>query len=133
MDSSTSEILSKLKFITKIKEGYRIDTKYMCLQENTFFTRVWRTIFQDNRNMAFTMLKTTLDKAFEIIEGHWNNQSQRLIMRELIDEIKRCIEGLRNFQKTYEFDTMFCCEVETLIVDIKFRCTRYNEDKISEY
>jgi len=122
MNSITSDIISKLKFISKIKAGQKIDTRSMRIQENTFFNAFMRTLFPDNRTNALVLFKEIIDKSFQAIEPCKDN----ILVANIIDDIRNCIAGLENFKTTYIDDVMFTCEIDTLIDDIELKLNQFN-------
>ena len=118
MDSMTSEVLSRLKFIGKIQPSEKINVKYMFVQPDTWFTKFLRTLLSpDNRGNALAFFKSTLDKSFEIINTH-NNAG---MINNIVRDIENSIVGINNFKETYKTDLMFCCEIDTLVQSIILR------------
>ena len=125
MNSITSDIISKLKFLSRIKSGQKVDTRAMRVQENTYFNAFIRTLFPDNRNNALVLFKDIIDRAFQAIS---QCQDTNVLMYNILDDIRHSIEGLENFKNTYADDVMFTCEIDTLIDDIKIKLGQYEED-----
>jgi hypothetical protein len=117
MNSITSDIISKLKFISRIKAGQKIDTRAMRIQENTYFNAFIRTLFPDNRHNALGLFKEIITKAFQSI-AHCDDN---ILVCNIIDDIRNCISGLENFKTTYLDDVMFTCEIDTLVDDIELK------------
>ena len=133
MDSATSEVISKLKFIGKIQKGEKINVKYLYVQPTNWFTRLSRTFYStDNRMNAFNFIESTINRSFEIITV--NRQNKTSTSDKLIDtityDLREAIIGMTNFKDTYKDDVMFCCKLDTLIENISYRIgdnTNYNE------
>lgn len=123
MDANTTDIISKLKFISRIKPNQKIDTKFMRIQENTIFNSFIRTLFPDNRHNALVFFRSTISRAFDII-SHLEEDNIQLSIN-ILNDISLSMVGLTNFKKTYESDTMFCCEIDTLVEDIKIKLLTY--------
>ena len=72
MDTTTeNEIISRLKFIGKIQQGDKINVKYMCIQPDTYYTKLSRTIFnQDSRSNTLNFLRNTVHKSFHLINKY---------------------------------------------------------------
>ena len=52
--NTEQEIVSRLKFIGKVKKGEKINTHHMCVQPEGLITNLKRTFWiHDNRNHAF--------------------------------------------------------------------------------
>ena len=122
MNSITSDIISKLKFISRIKSGQKIDTRAMRIQENTYFNAFIRTLFPDNRHNALGLFKEIITKALQSI-AHCDDN---ILVCNIIDDIRNCISGLENFKTTYLDDVMFTCEIDTLVDDIELKLGQYD-------
>ena len=133
MDSATSEVISKLKFIGKLQKGEKINVKYLYVQPRNWITRLSRTFYStDNRMNAFNFIEGTINRSFEIITVSRQNRtstSEKLIDTISID-LREAITGITNFKDTYKDDVMFCCKLDTLIENIMYRIgdnSNYNE------
>lgn len=122
MNNITSDIISKLKFISRIKAGHKIDTRAMRIQENTYFNAFIRTLFPDNRHNALGLFKEIITKAFQSI-AHCDDD---ILVSNIIDDIRNCISGLENFKTTYIDDVMFTCEIDTLVDDIELKLGQHD-------
>lgn len=124
MDSATSEIISKLKFIGKLQKGEKINVKYLYVQPTNWFTRLSRTFYlTDNRMNAFNFIESTINRSFEIVTVNRQNKtttSEKLIETITLD-LREAITGITNFKDTYKDDVMFCCKLDTLIENIMYR------------
>ena len=133
MDSATSEVISKLKFIGKLQKGEKINVKYLYVQPSNWITRLSRTFYStDNRMNAFNFIEGTINRSFEIITVSRQNRtstSEKLIDTISID-LREAITGITNFKDTYKDDVMICCKLATLIENIMYRIgdnSNYNE------
>lgn len=133
MDSITSDILSRLKFISKIQPSEKINVKYMHVQTDSWTTRILRTLFsQDNRNNALNFFRTTIDKSFEIIHTNKDKPEKIPMIKNVITDIRNSTIGIGNFKETYKTDLMFCCEIDTLIQSILLRLDELDIDTADE-
>ena len=67
MDSGTSEILSRIKFIGRIQKGEKVNVRYMYVQPDSWLTRFSRTFFAtDNRMNTYHFIDNTIKRCFEI-------------------------------------------------------------------
>ena len=122
MDSITSDILSRLKFISKIQPSEKINVKYLHVQTDSWTTRILRTLFsQDNRNNALNFFKTTIDKSFDIIYANKDKTERVAMIKNILTDIRKSTIGISNFKETYKADLMFCCEIDTLIQSVLLR------------
>jgi hypothetical protein len=122
MDSITSEVLSRLKFIGKIQPSEKINVKYLYVQTDSWATRVLRTLFSpDNRNNALSFFKATLDKSFEIVNANKDNKEKIPMVRNILRDIENATLGINHFKETYKTDVMYCCEIDTLVQSVLLR------------
>ena len=120
MDSGTSEILSRLKFIGRIQKGEKINVRYMYVQPDSWLTRLSRTFFAtDTRMNSFHFIDNTIKRCFDIITLNKDSAkiSERCLVVNIISDLKGVLEGINNLKDTYAIDVMFCCKLDTLIQD----------------
>ena len=127
---SLKENLSKLKFISKIQKGDKINVRYLYVQPSGFLTSLSRSFFyQDNRGNTLNFVHNTIYKTFEIIDNLENNNNNNTIEKALGNNITYDLEnsknGLLNLKETYIEDIKFCCDIDTLIqlIDAKIQVT----------
>jgi len=103
MDSN-QEIISRLKFIGRIKKGEKINTRHMYVQPDGLGTSFSRTfVYQDNRGNALNFVQMN------------------------------AIVGLTNLKFTYINDVKFCCDMDTLLENVKARIANFKvKDEIDE-
>lgn len=114
----TSETLSKLKFIGKIKEGEKINVKYMYVQPCGLLTRISRTLlYQDNRTNTFNFIEATIQRSLDIVtlSKFSSKSADKSTIHNIIKDLQEALKGIENLKKTYIDDVMFCCKIDTLI------------------
>ena len=115
---SNQEIISKLKFIGKLKKGEKINTRHMYVQPDGLGTRLSRTFFyQDNRGNALNFCQETITRAFELLITleRSDNNTDKVLFFDLIMDLQQSTTGLNNLKFTYISDTKFCCDMDTLL------------------
>ena len=118
------DIISRLKFISKIQKNEKVNVRSMMVQGDGIFTRLSRTLINiDNRNNTFNFLTNTIKRGFEILTLYGNQQTNfaRTMIDNILVDIEGCLKGLENLKSTYQDDVMYCCKLETLIQDINAR------------
>ena len=136
MDSNTSDVISKLKFIGKIQKGEKINVRFLYVQPHNWLTSITRTLFNnDNRKNAFNFIENIVNRSFEII--NYNKLSiypiHREIVKNIVADLKQAIIGILNLKSTYEFDTMYCCQLDTLVESVSSRISEFTcENELSE-
>jgi hypothetical protein len=128
---STSEALSDLKFIGKIKKGEKINTKYRFVHQNDdFMTKLIRTIYYvDNRANTLLFIKRTVQRCFEILnyKQHFDTQSEIAMSDNIITDLKQVIVGIDNIKITYSNDISFCCSLDTICQHINGKLLDLNK------
>lgn len=115
---NNKELISKLKFIGRIRKGEKINVKHMYVQPVGIITTIHRTIIdQDNRDNTLKFLQETIFNAFELFIKFENSdkESQNLMCYNIAEDLKKSISGLKNLKETYISDVKFCCDVDTLL------------------
>jgi len=133
MDIINKEIISKLKFISKIQIGDRINTKYTSIQNDSVFTSLTRFFYQDNRIKTIIFVQETIKKAYELIYMYEKSEkiSEKILCVNLIRDLNDSKSGLNNLKDTYSYDLKFCCDIDTIIqiIDSKLAETKYYSTK----
>ena len=69
MDTN-QEVISKLKFIGKITKGDKINTTYMFVQPEGYYTSISRSFSSyENRNNTYTFVKQVISRTFEMLQS----------------------------------------------------------------
>tara|TARA_Y100000389_G_C17122451_1_gene346107 strand:+ start:189 stop:563 length:375 start_codon:yes stop_codon:yes gene_type:complete len=120
-EDDINRISSTLKFIGQINKNEKIDVKNMYLQPNTLITSIIRTLYQlDNRQNTLELIQKTIEQSLNIIQ---NDDTQPQMKTNFMIDLEKSKEGIRNLKYTYNNDTMFCCNLESIIqmIDSKFK------------
>jgi len=128
MMDTNKETISRLKFISKIQIGEKINLKYMYIQNDGLITQLTRTLCQDNMTKTLTFLQDTINKAFEILKCYQKSKkkSDKIMCINLVQDLKGCKIGLKNLKETYITDIKFCCDVDTLLEMIEAKLIEIN-------
>lgn len=136
MDSN-QEIISRLKFIGRIKKGEKINTRHMYVQPDGLGTSFSRTfVYQDNRGNALNFVQETISRSFELLVTYERNdgKSNDTLYNNLTKDLMNAIVGLTNLKFTYINDVKFCCDMDTLLENVKARIANFKvvKDEIEE-
>ena len=114
------EIKSRLKFISSVQVGDKINVKFMIIQKDSFFTKMSRTVYYENRQNTMIFIKDTIQRTFEILDNHHINSIQLdgYNIETLKTDLENCILGIDNLKQTYLGDVKFCCDLDTIIQEI---------------
>lgn len=118
------EIITRLKFISKVKVGDKINTRHhLSIQPNNFLTRISRTvILQDSRTNALLFISETINSAIELVEKIKNSDRALDInmIKILLIDLKGSKVGIQNLAETYSDDLIIVSNFETIIQNIDF-------------
>lgn len=122
MDTN-KEVISRLKFIGRINKEEKINVRhaYPFVQHNDLATMLSRTFYyKDTRANALGFVRNTIDRSFEIVYNYINStkKSERVLSKRVIDDLHHAKVGIQNLKETYITDTMFCCDIDTLLESI---------------
>ncbi len=117
------DVIVKLKFIGTFQEGEKIDIKNLQIESNNFFTPIKRLLQGDGRDATYAFLSSVIERSFEIIYAYCKSEKigERLMCKNIIEDMNKAIKGLNNIQKTYKDDKHFYCNIETLIDSINYK------------
>ena len=130
-DTTTMEVISRIKFIGRIQKGQKINTRGLYLEQDGWFTRFSRTLLNyDNRANALNFIETTINRCFEIISLNFNSQkiSERCLVLNLVSDLKVALQGTSNLKETYMNDHFFCCELDALVQRTTARLVELEEE-----
>ena len=129
MDTN-QEIISRLKFIGKLKKGEKINTKHMYVQPNGLSTIFVRTfVNQDNRGNTLSFCQETIGRAFELLITYERSdkKDENVMFHHLLYDLEMVMNGLKNLKVTYISDTKFCCDMDTLLQTIGAKLNKYEQ------
>jgi hypothetical protein len=114
------EVMKKLKFITLIEVGERINVSSISTSQQSWFSSIYRSIFKESRAKTFQFLNDVIDRSFELVTLYKGSKklSDKISCYQIVDDIIGSVAGIRNIQQTYIEDRNFFCEMETLLASI---------------
>lgn len=122
MDSSLiDDISSKLKLLTLISKGDKINVKTFGVQTDNIFTKINRSFINiDSRNNCLQFVKTTINKAFQILSFYISSESipDKILCSNILQDIINSKQGIENLCSTYKDDLMIVCNFATIIQNI---------------
>lgn len=127
------DIIKKLKFISRIEPGERINVTSISTTSHNFFSSIYRSIFRESRTKTFHFLNDVVDRSFELIVLYQESVkiSDRITCSQILEDLSSCTTGLKNLQTTYVEDRNFFCDIDTLIGSIFARLAEfYDKDNI---
>ncbi len=117
------DVIIRLKFIGRFQPNEKVDVKNLRIEQNTLFTPVKRLLFGESRETTYNFLNSTIDRSFEIINNFIKSKelSERMYCKNILNDMVKAIQGLKNIQKTYRDDEIFKCNIEYMIETISFK------------
>jgi hypothetical protein len=123
------DVIKKLKFISKIEVGERINVSSVSTASDSWFGSLYRSFFKESRAKTFQFLSEVIDRSFELIILYQDSVkiSDRITCAQILDDLLSSVKGLKNVQQTYHEDRNFYCDVDTLIGSIFARLAEFYE------
>jgi hypothetical protein len=118
---SNNEVISRLKFIGRIKEGDKINIRHLYIQPEGLGTTLSRTfVYTDNRKNTLNFIMKILHRSFEIVTQYMisGKPSEKTFASHIVKDIEKCKKGIINLKATYKDDIMYCCTIDTLLQSI---------------
>ena len=116
--NTNEDIIPKLKFISKLNKGDKINVKSMYIQPNNFYNKISRSFFNiDDRTNTLIFVQTTLKKGFELFLQHITsaNPFDSILCSNILADLTNTKTGLLNLKETYIDDVMFICKIDAMI------------------
>jgi hypothetical protein len=134
-DEQVNSILSKLKFLSKIKVGEKINSKYYFVRDNNSivqrFIRSMRNLTAENgenKNSTLEFINETVNRTIHLIciYKKSNNIYSKQISDLLIENLNDTKNGIKNLTKTYEEDRIFVSKLESFIESFELKLKNIN-------
>jgi hypothetical protein len=133
--NTNDDIIPKLKFISRLNKGDKINVKNLYVQPNNFLNKISRSFINiDDRTNTLIFVNNTIKKGFELFLHHIDssNPFDNILCHNILCDLKNSINGLLNLKETYSQDIMFVCKVDSLIEEIEAKLIEItNKYKIS--
>ena len=126
-----SEIISQLKFISKIRPGEQVNVDNLSICSRNVFSGIYRSMYGEGRDKTLHFFSIIIRRAFEKVQAYANSEkiSEQMTCSKLIENLFNAIQGLENAKDTYKDDRRFVCDIETLIENIE---SKLDELKVSK-
>ena len=139
MSNNNEDIIPKLKFISKLNKGDKINVKNLYIQQNNFMDKINRTFFNiDDRTNTLIFVATTLKKGFELFLEHAEstNPFDIILCENIVSDLKKTKNGMLNLKETYSDDIMFVCKIDALMEETDAKLAeiqkKYKDEKKEE-
>lgn len=138
------DIIGKLKFIGKIKEGEIIDVQSLTLHPSGWITSVYRTIKNlftkvESRDITLEFVNEALEEGLELANLYYSScgdeSFHKRIGNLLVQSLQESRKGISNLKSTYGNDAMYTARIEAMLsmLDAKLKniLDSENEKKIT--
>lgn len=139
VSQDVQEVVSKLKFFSKIKKGERLNVKDLSVTKDNVVSRAIRAWYAkgdegeyiESREISLEFVQSVCDEALRLARKilHEQNYTQREMWKMLIESLKDAQFGISNFLGTYSDDRMYISKVETFIDLLKAQIREMEGDK----
>ena len=118
------EIISKLKFLSKVQKCEKINVNGLFVQLDGLKTTVSRTIWNpDSRQNTLTFVESTINKSCTLIDLYLRSEKSSEVQmgKNILKDLNDSKVGIANLKHTYSEDVMFCSKIDTFlqIIDAK--------------
>ena len=130
MEDSNHETIARLKFLSKIRKGEKINVVANSLQPDSYITSISRALFNtDNRQNTLTYIQNSINSGFQLFTVYIKSDkvSEKKLSIQILRDIEGSKIGIRNLKNTYHDDTMFCCSIDTYLQTIDAKIDEYKE------
>jgi len=127
------DIPALLLFISRVNEGEKIVTSNCTIHDaENYWDKLKRTFwYSENKHKTYRWMYDIIDQAFDLYDSLKPvTPENRKVADNILENIKKSKEGIRNMKKTYSKDTYYCARLDELLthIDIKIGI----RDKMSE-
>jgi len=123
------DVIIRLKFIGTFQPNEKVDVRNLRIENNTLITPFKRMLFGESRDTTYNFLNSTIERSFEIINAYIRTDkiSEKIFCKNILNDMVKAIQGLKNIQKTYRDDKLFYCNIETIIESIESKLSEIRE------
>lgn len=118
-EHSVQSTISKLKFISKIKEGEKIDVSTLTLCDSSWLSSLYRTLLRrgESREATLIFIRGVIGEAFDLAYIYLCKEERfyRDIGKTIIISLQESKSGLLKLTNSYSDDRMFVSKIEALI------------------
>jgi hypothetical protein len=132
MNNNIDDIIPKLKFISRLNKGDKINVKNMYIQPNNFINWIRRSFINiDDRSNTLMFVHNTVKRGFELLLQHIDstNPFDTILCQNLYNDLRNTKTGFLNLRETYIDDVMFTCKIDALVEETDAKLT----ELISKY
>jgi|WetSurMetagenome_2_1015567.scaffolds.fasta_scaffold291289_1 hypothetical protein len=113
-DLNVQDIVSKLRFISKLKPCEKLNVATLTITGGRWFDLHRFRNESESRDKTLEFIKKVVDDALEITSRCFINRSKfaHYIGRMILESLQESKDGIHSLEKTYEVDRMFVSRIE---------------------
>lgn len=122
------ELISRLKFISKIQINQIVDLKSFSVMQPSLSTSLYRTCIRmgtENREEVLAFFCNTINSSIDYATKYSKikDKYHEMICHLILNALEQSKAGILHYKKTYAKDIMYCSKIETLLetFHVKFR------------
>lgn len=116
------ELLAKLKFLSMIQSGNKVNTNTMSfVDSDSWYGAVRRALNHENRKVTLDFVNTTIDQTIEYVNKHEKSEFLELI----INRLNAARVGISELLVTYREDPKFISNITVSLDNIDIQLSKY--------
>lgn len=117
------EVITRLKFIGRIKPRQKVDCNNLSIESSSLFTSIKRLLNGDGRAVTLNFFNSTINRAIELIDIYTGSteMTDHIACCNVVRDLTEAIKGLRAAQQTYSEDSWFVCSIDVILEKIATR------------
>lgn len=124
--SEVQDVVSKLKFLSKLQPGEKLQVNGLSVVENSWFGKIYRHLTSkgktakeilESREISLTFISELCESALKLALSVVDKDGtcQQEIWHMTISNLKEFQPGIKNLMVSYETDRLFVAKVDTFI------------------
>ena len=134
-DTKVQEVIGRLKFMSKIRHGEKINVRDLFVRDNDSvmqrFLRTFKNVttyisaseIVESKEATLTFIQGTVNEAITLIAVYHRDHDEfkQSIANIIVENLEASKAGIRNLIATYQSDRKFISEVEAVIQTLEVR------------
>jgi hypothetical protein len=117
MPQTLQELLVRLKWISNIKRGQKMNLSNLTYSDPTWYESFKRFVSSESRSYTIEYLKNNVTSALDIISEYRDS----VFIITILEHLQNSVVGLQNLLETYKNDPEFHCRISTIIENINYQ------------
>jgi len=115
-EKTIQDILSNLKFVSKIQKGYKVNVKELSFNNNNFLEWIKRKWYGETKEDTLKFVEDLYDLSFKTIINFKKRDElfYRNMSNNILNALQDSKEGIHSLIETYKEDVMFVSRIEAL-------------------